>query len=315
METPVSDGNSAAAPAAPTSFAEAYATVASSATDTPDQSSTPAAAETPPTDQGAAPADSDERSPFIPRARFDEVNTDRNSLKQWKEQYAWAEQIPREQLTAAMDFYGQFNGADPIAALQQLAQRLQDHPEHGPKLKSFAARALAQARQPQTPQPAGPDYSQIVVDLGNGQQISLADFESSVLAKAEQKFGPALKTVEQYAAERKQADQQREVSAFSTRVDSALKELIPNYDDVKADISTELRAMQIKGDDPRDVEIATLRAAMKVAFPKLGSKAQSQLLDTLQQKAAANTSVNPGSAASSVPSDIRSFHDKRLQWS
>lgn len=308
---PVSDGNAGSTGA--TSFAQVYAGAESSSATTPDSSSTPAAAVTPSAEQGAAPAEGEDRSPFIPRARFDEVNTDRQALKQWKEQYAWAEQIDRAQLEEAVKFAQRYKG-DPIDFMTELAKEIDSHPEHGPRWKSMAARTLAAARQ--KAQPQGPDLSQIAIDLGNGQQISLGDLKAQWIAEVEQKFAPVAKTVEQITAEKRQAELQREITEFSTTTLADVKTW-PGMDSVEnqKELSVALGAMKIDGEDKRDVALAISAAYRKVIVPKLNSKAQSQLLDTLQQKAAASNSVNPGAAASSAPSDIRSFTDKRLSWS
>jgi hypothetical protein len=303
----VSDGNSAAAaPSSPTTFAEAFASDASSASTTPDQSTTPAAAVTPPTSEGS-PQQPD-REPFIPRARFDEVNTSLNALKQWKEQYAWAEQVPREQLTAAMEFYRQFNGDDPIAALQTLAQKLQAHEVHGPKLRSMAARTLAAARGQS--QASGPDLSAIAIDLGNGQQVTLGDLKNQWIAEVEQKFAPVTKTVEQITADRKQAERDEQIRAFTTSTFDDVKTW-PGMDNPEngKKLGEALAAMQVDGNDPREVALALNKAYRQVVLPTLSAKAESKLLDTLQHKAAATTSVNPGSAAHSAPKPVKSFHD------
>lgn len=312
METATaSDGNSASS--GPATFAEAFASDASSASGPPDSSQTPAAAETPSSDQGAAPAEgTDDRSPFIPRARFDEVLAERNAIKQWKEQYAWAEQVPREQLQEAVTLAQRYKG-NPIEFLQELAKEVQSHPEYGPQLKSMAARTLAAARGQS--QPPGPDLSQIAIDLGNGQQISLGDLKAQWIAEVEQKFAPVAKTVEDIRAEKAKAELDREIQEFTSTTFEDVKTWagMDNVENQK-ELGTYLGTMKIDGSDKREVALALNAAYRKVIVPKLGSKAQSQLLDTLQQKAAASNSVNPGAAASSAPSDVRSFNDPRLKW-
>jgi len=311
-----SDGNSAPAPAAsPTTFAEAFAADASSASNTPEQSNDAAAAVQPTTPEGSPQQQADERSPFIPRPRFDEVVTERNALKQFKEQYAWAEQVPREQLTSMMEFYSQFQSGDPIEALNTLASRLQADPVHGPKLRSMAAKTLAAHRGQSQPQNTGPDLNAIVVDLGNGQQFSLADFRKQILAEAEQKFAPVAQTVEQYKAEKAAAEQQAQIAQFTTSTFEDVKTW-PGMDspDNQKKVGEALKAMQIDGSDPREVALALNAAYRQVVLPTLGSKSEARLLDTLQQKAAAAHSVNPGAAANAAPANITSFHDSRLQW-
>lgn len=266
-------------------------------------------------EQGAAPVEGqDDRSPFIPRARFDEVIAERNAIKQWKEQYAWAEQVNRDQLQEAVTLAQRYKG-NPIEFLQELAKEVQSHPEYGPQLKSMAARTLAAARGQQE-QPKGPDLSAIAIDLGNGQQISLGDLKAQWLAEVEQKFAPVASTVQSIQEEKAKAEQAAQIADFTTKTFDDLKTWpgMDNPANQKA-VGEALKAMSIDGNDPREVALALNAAYRQVVLPTLGSKAQAQLLDNLQQKAAASHSVNPGAAASAAPSDIRSFTDPRLKWS
>lgn len=306
MESTISDGNSAPAAPAPTSFAQAFAADASSASGTPAQSSTPAVAEAPSTDQGATPAAEDDRSPFIPRARFDEVLAERNAVKQWKEQYAWAESVNRAQLEQAVSLAQRYTG-DRIGFLQELAKEVQDHPEDGPKLRSLAARTLAAARQ-QPAQPSGPDLSSISIDLGNGQTIALSDLKKEWLAEVRQEFAPVSRTIEQITKEKEQTQREQQIASFSTSTFEDVKTWpgMDSPENLKL-VGEALKAMTIDGDDPREVALALNAAYRKVILPTLGSKAQSKLLDNLQQKAAASNSVNPGAAASSAPKHYTSF--------
>ena len=56
------------------------------------------------------------------------------------------------------------------------------------------------------------------------------------------------------------------------------------------------------------------RSKHKVVGPLRTQAAQSQVLDSLKQKAGAAATVNPGSAAPSSPANVQSFHDSRLVW-
>lgn len=313
----VSGGNSVATPAAPTSFAEAFAAETSPASDTPAQQTDATAAAQPDAAQADTPAPSDERSPFIPRARFDEVNTKLAELKAWREQYGWVEQLDQQQLTGAMEFYRQFDGDDPVAALQQLSERLMADPTHGPRLKSYAAKTLA-ARAQQATDDAMPQPDVEITDgQGNVTGRTYSDralaardawLTKQVLAQVEQKYAPIARTVEEVAHERAHLKAQHEASQFATGFLSELSQL-PGFHDHKAAIAQEIAAMRLPSDNPAEVQAAAYRAYVKVALPALGSKAQSQLLDNLQQKAAASTSVNPGSAAPSTARAVRSFHE------
>jgi hypothetical protein len=64
--------------------------------------------------------------------------------------------------------------------------------------------------------------------------------------------------------------------------------------------------MKLPSDHPAEVKAAAYQAYLKVlsakVLPSLSATAQSQLLDKLQTKAAASTSVNPGAASSAAKS-------------
>ena len=79
-------------------------------------------------------------------------------------------------------------------------------------------------------------------------------------------------------------------------------------------VKAAMEAMRITSDDPRDLQLALNAAWRQVVLPTLSAKAQSQLLDNLQTKAAASTSVNPGSATPSTPRNVTSFNDPSLEW-
>ncbi len=84
-------------------------------------------------------------------------------------------------------------------------------------------------------------------------------------------------------------------------------------------IALELKANQLSRDaHPAEVNAATYRAYLKVlardVLPTLGANAQSQLLDSLQQKATASTAVNPASAAPTSRATPKGFNDPSLQW-
>jgi hypothetical protein len=300
---------SSGAPAAssgPSTFAEAFAADASSTSESSQQTTTPSAAEQPTAASESTPA-GDDRSPFIPRARFDEVNTKLNELKSWREQHEWAGQVDRQQIAEAVRLAQRYTG-DPIGFLQELAAEIQTHPEHGAKLRSFAAQQLAAARGQKQPD-TGIDYNRIEIDLGNGQAVSLGDLKTQWMAEVEQKFQPVVSSVEQVNQERAALKAQHDAQQFagSTVQEAAQWPGMDTAANRKA-VAERIKGYGLTSDDPRDLQIALNRAWREVVLPTLSSKAQSQLLDTLQQKGAASTSVNPGSAAPSTPKTVTSFH-------
>ena len=319
----VSGGNSASDSAAgPATFAEAFASDASPAPGTQDSSPTPAAEAAPPSDPGASPAATD-RSPFIPRARFDEVNTKLNELKQWQEQHAWAAQIPRDQLQAMVQRFQQIH-ADPVTHVQELIAELQAHPTHGQTLRSLAARTLATRQQPAAEQMPAPDVSitdgqgNVVGQTYSAEQLARRDafLRSQMLAEIRKEFAPVVETVQQVRDREAQAEAARQAETFSKDFYAELKGLAAFADvepQIKADLIQLVQANQVT-DEPTALRAATYQLYLKHALPKLTATAQSQLLDNLQQKAAASTSPNPGSAAPTTPKRVTSFSDPSLVW-
>lgn len=291
---------------APATFAEAFAADASPASDSPSSdATTPSAAEQPTQANEATPSTGDDRSPFIPRARFDEVNAKKTAAEQWKEQYAWAEKIDQGTMTEAIALAQRYKG-DPIGFLQELAAEIQAHPEHGARLRSFAAQQLAAGRGQAAP--AAPNYDQIQIDLGDGRAVSLGEIQQQWLAKVREELSPVLKSVEQTNAERAQLKAQADADAFagSTMQDVSTWPGMDNPANRKA-VGDAIKAMQLTSDDPRDLQLALSKAWRQVVLPQIHSSAQSQLMDNLKTKAAAS-SVNPGSASPSTPKQYTSFN-------
>lgn len=311
------DGNSApASSTGPTTFAQAFAADASSASTPSDQSTTPPAAAQPGTEGEGQPQQTD-RSPFIPRERFDEVNTERTSLKEWKERYAWAEQVNPTDLQEALRI-AQLSQRDPIGYLQEFVKELQAHPTHSAQLKSLAAKALAARSQtPQAPLEPQPD---LPIQLEDGRVVQLYSAEQQAkreawlqqqwLSSVEQKFQPVTQTLETLQAERAAAVQQQQVDHFVTTTYADVQTW-PGMEDKANQVAVGkyLADRHLSSNDPREVQILLNEAYRKVVLPTLSNKAQSALLDTLKTKAAASTSVNPGSAATTTPKRIDKFSD------
>lgn len=304
---------------APTSFAEAFAADASPAPETPpDSTTTPAAEAAPPSSEETTPAADDPRSPFIPRPRFDEVNTKYQELKTRQEQFAWAEQLNRDEVQQLIAFR-QAYAANPVETLQAELAALQSNPAYSQQLRSLAARQLAAGRGQQ--QPAAPDLNPIPVQLEDGRTVLLHSAEQIAALKQqwsdeiERKFAPVVKTVEDQRKAHEQAEVARKASEFGQTTFTDLKTW-PGMDvkENQTKLRDALAVMRFDSDDPRDVTLALNKAYREHILPSLSQKAQSQLLDDLQHKATAGTSPNPGSAVPSAPKGVSSFHDKGLRW-
>ena len=311
------DGNSAPASTGPSTFAEAFAAEASSASTPSDQSTTPPAAEQPGTVSEASPQQTDDRSPFIPRPRFDEVNTERTALKEWKERHAWAEQVSQADLQEAVRI-AQLSKSDPIAYMQEFVKELQAHPTYSAQLKSLAAKALAaRGQNPQAPTEPQPD---LPIQLEDGRVVHLYSAEQQAKREAwlqqqwmqgvEQKLQPLQQTHETLQAERAAVQQRQQVDHFVTTTYADVQTW-PGMEDKanQAAVGKYLADRQVESNDPREVQLLANEAYRKVVLPTLSNKAQSDLLDSLKTKAAASTSVNPGSAAATTPKRITKFSD------
>jgi hypothetical protein len=336
MEDISSGGNtggttSAPAASAPTTFAEAFA---STPVDSP--SAEPAVQDTtspdtavPGSDPAASPQQ-DERSPFIPRTRFDEVVTARKAAEQQLEEYkqrtGWAE---NQQLREAAERIARHQG-NPLSLVDEIVQDLANHPEFGPQLNSLMARRLGSLRQQRQQQPAAlePPQPDIQVFDQNGQVVGHtysdkaqaqrdAYLEQQLMAKIHQSLAPKLQTLETIQQERAHAQMQHQATTFASSFEQTAKEMFPAFDTKTHGpaIAAELAKLHLPNNThPSVVEAAGLRALNKVMLPTLSSTAQSQLLDSLQQKAAASTAVNPASAAAKSTGNIRSFNDPSLTW-
>jgi len=302
----VSGGNT---PSAPATFAEAFAADASPASGTSEQSpSTPAAAEQPQVaTDGTTPAADDPRSPFIPRSRFDEVNTKYNELKSWREQHGWAETVNREAVEQAQRIAQQFSQDKPAFLRQVLAESLAD-PTLAPLVRSELGRFLGQRSQQQP-------GSLPVFQLENGQTVDLNALKQEWTDEVRREFEPIKQTVQQQQEAARQAETLRQADSYGRETFADIQTW-PGMDipDNRAKLAEALKAMPLKSDDPRDVTIALHKAYRQTILPSLTQNAQARVLDNLQHKAAASISPNPGSAVPSSPKAITSFHDKGLQW-
>ena len=315
----VSGGNPA-----PTSFAEAMAADATPASDpatTTLESAQPAEqAESTTTDSSHHGSD-DDRSPFIPRARFDEVNTKLKELKEWRESRSWAEQVDPQAFQTMVQWFGKAT-ADPRAFAIQLLDELANHPEHAQTIRSELARRLGTRQQKAStddsldPDVAITDAQGNVVGRTYSDQL-LAKRETALRQQIQQeldaKYAPHLQTLDEIRAERTRQQQESQAQAFGS---SFVKELtaLPLFEQHKAAIGEAIKAMRLESDHPDAVRAAAYRAYHQVVGPKLLASGQQTVVADLQRKAHASTAVNPSAAALSTPARPRSFDDPSLQW-
>lgn len=307
----------------PSALTSAFAAEDSHPSGTPDpHASTPPAAVQPGTD--GDPVQSDDRSPFIPRARFDEVNTKLAELKAWREQHGWVDQVDRTQLEAALGYYGRIQ-QDPVAAVREQIQQLQAHPIHGPQLRSLAAQALASGRQAAMPPPdveVTDDHGLVVAKTYSDQRLAQRDqwLKTQLLQELSQQFAPVQQTVAQLAEREAYAVAAQQASSFARTFTEELA-TYPGFTEHKAAIGAEVaRALaQYPKDDPRYdepafLEALTLRAYHRIVTPTLTASAEARQLDTLKRHAAAGSSVRPNAPAATTPTRPTSFYDPALAW-
>lgn len=275
--------------------------------------------------QNGAREQQDERSPFIPRHRFDEVNTKLNELKAWKEQRAWADQIDGTAFQTMAQWYGQAV-ADPRQFALNLLDELSKHPDHAPHVRSELARRLGTRQQQQAAGQSTEIVPEVVVTDANGQEVGrtysdrqiqqLRDqIREQTLAEIDTRYADKFSTLEQIKAREQQAQAEAQATQFAASFVSELSQL-PMFAEHKAAIGEYLQAHPPASDHPADVQANAYRAYYAVVGSKLatGSSTQQAVLADLQRKAQASTGVNPGAASSASPKAVTSFHDKSLQW-
>lgn len=301
----------------PATFAEAFAADASSAS-TPSGDSAPAAsasaATTEPPVANATPDGTTPATGEPPKERWPDIlaNAREKAIAEWRQQHGWAEQVNAQEFQQIQRIARHFAGGDVESGLRSLLAELGQDPQAAQVLRSLHARELAKLRG----QSQGPDLNPIQVQLENGQTVGLytaeqiAALRNQWLADAQQQFQPIAQTV-QTLQQREAALQQQ--AAITQYVETTYSDVQtwPGMDDAgnRKAVADTLAQMRVDDDDPRAVSLALNAAYRQVVLPKLSQKAQATLLDDLKTKAAASTSVNPGSTAATAQRAYKSFAD------
>lgn len=310
-----STGGNTSAPAAPASFADvSWAADASPASDsTPQTDSALPAAEQPAATEVQPQSTEDARSPFIPRARFDEVNAKKAEYEAKLQGLAWAESVDRKAVEDAVRI-GQLYSTDRAGYIRQVLSEAVNDPDLAPMVRSEAARLLGTRQQQAQPQI---NLQPRMVQLEDGSTIPLYSAEQigalkdQWTAELDKKYEPAMRTAEEFRAAREYVAQKKQADAFASGFKADLLKL-PQFAEHAAEIKERLSTMRFTTDHPSEVRAATLALYNEIVLPKLArgltQQAQSKLLDNLQQKAAASTGINPGSAAPATHKRVDSFH-------
>lgn len=315
-------GNSAPADSGSAStptFADAFAPETSPVSESSSPTNDATAAAQPAAD-GVTPTGTDERSPMIPRPRFDEVNGKYNELKQWKEQYAWVEDAQKRAAFDQAVQIGQLYSTDRAGYIRQLLADAVNDPALAQVVRSEAGRYLAGSRQP-VAAPA-PDLNPIPVQLEDGRTVPLYSAEQvqafvrQEASKFREEMAPVVSTAQELKKERDTARAKAASDTFATGVFANLQKR-PHFDELRPEIAKRLASLQLESDHPAEVRAAAFEIYTDLLSQRQTqsiAQAKSDQLDDLRRHAAASSSPNPGSAAPTTPKSPRSFSDPSLQW-
>lgn len=329
-EAAPSGGNTPAS-SGPLTFEQAFAADAASPAADP---STPASASPEgPAADGTEATPGAERSPYIPRARFDEVNGRLRAAEAQAKALEWAKNFQPESIAEMQQWYGRAKSdlsgfltstllehENPTALLEAFASAVRQHPTHGQAFKSFVARKLAEQRGQQEPQP------DLEYDFGDGRKVPLYSAEQQAKREAwlQQRWNSTLdERLQPFQKDRELHQQKAAEAEGQAWAGDQLKE-IGTWEGMDNPDHRALMAQAVAPvlNDPKatrqHVELALERAYRQHILPRLkdasARTAESKLLDSLQQKAHASTGVNPGSAAPSTTTRPKSFTDPSLKW-
>jgi hypothetical protein len=312
----------------PTSFSDASLTWSGDSSSPTPAPSTPAATPADATAPPAVPALADGSTPAAgepPKERWDAILANartkaaQDATAQFEAQYGWAKQIPQQEIQQIQQIGRHFSpGGNPIEGLQSLIAEIRKDPQYDAQLKSLAAKALAQGRQPAAP--ATPQMVQVqledglIVTLPRNPDEWLAHQQQQWEQSLEKRLQPLQKTHEQLQAERQAIQQQQAVTQFVSTTYADVQTW-PGMDapESKAAVAQELAQAKVDPNDPREVRMALDAAWRKVVAPTLGQKAEAKLLASLKTKATAGA-VNPSGAAAASPRQVGSFYDPSLKW-
>jgi hypothetical protein len=282
--------------------AASSAAIPSVASDSTPSASVPATA-APPESEGSATAPATEEGP-IPFGRHKEIleNARKKYEAEWQP-YSWAKSVDRNQLQQITNWY-QDAIQNPYGFYERLTTELQSHPEYGPKVRSYAARLLQQARgaAPETAEPE-PDIpiqnesGQITGYTYSAQQLKkLRAFEK---AQSQAEFAEKLRPLEEFREQTVEREARVEVEQRSTQwATETLGELRqnPHFKDHEAEIKTTMV------EHPEwDIYRAFNHILATTVLPNLSKTEQAKTVASLQQKAAAGTVGARDVAASQRP--------------
>lgn len=236
------------------------------------------------------------------------------ALQEWRQQYGWAESVPREQLEQMASFYGSYQD-NPAEWLERAYQEAIQHPIHGVSVKSRVGRMLASLRQAQTQDPEPSFEPDVPVMNEQGQIVSRtysADLVKQMLAheiaKAVQPLKQDFETRQETAKQAQQREQIQARAHEQADADVAYVSKRPFFKEHKDEILKVFKenpSMSIR-------EAADYVLDTKV-LPSFGQKAHAQVLSDLQQKANAQT-VNPGTPSGTARPKFKNFAEAHAYY-
>lgn len=286
---------------------------------TPSSSSAASPAVSTDSTQTAAPATEATPSPITdsttgepPKERWADIleNTRKKereaALTEWRQQYGWAESVPREQLEQITQFYGSYQD-NPAEWLERAYQEALSHPVHGVTVKSRIGRMLASMRQAQA-EPESPIPDIPIVNERNEPVGNLAEIVQRILAK---EISPLKQDYETRQTEKQVATERAEQKARAEAMADEDVKYVKSRKNFKEHREAVMKAFQAnKGMSLRDAYDYVIDNEV---LPGYGQKAQAQVLSDLQQKANAQT-VNPGTPSGSAKPKFKNYEEAAIYY-
>lgn len=230
--------------------------------------------------------------------------------KEWDEQTKWTQGIPREDFEAYRREQAIAGSMSPADYVLNLYQRVQADPQHGPQLRSMAAKILGQRQAPsqqpavvdQEPEPDIPtDASQGVPVVYSAKQQRLHDawLTRQILAQVGQQLAPLQETHQTLQQQREQAQAQSQANAYAARTFEVVSKWT-GFKEHAASIMEKYAAISLT--DPRTEGEKLRDVYSEVVLPTLTSAARQQAVTDITRKASAST-INPNAATTNQPFD------------
>jgi hypothetical protein len=307
----------------PTSFSEMPSSAWSDApsASAPSSENTPAAQSaattTPPAE--TVPVEGQPQQGEPPKERWNDILANARTKAaqeadaKWQ-QYEWAKQVNPQDFQQVQSIARHFKpGGDPIEGLQSLMAEIRKDPANDARLRSLAARALSQRSQPQATEP-----QMVQVQLEDGSVVPmprdpaawLEHQKQQWLSQVKQELQPVIKTHEDLQAERRVEAQNQHVKQVTDETfNDASTWAGMDSSENRIAVAQRLQTLVPEDASIEQVQLALNKAYRQVVLPKLSQSTEARLLDSLKTRAAASTSVNPGSAAPSASRQVTRFQD------